>query len=316
MKLLENTGAVIGKYMALLVLAAAAVSLGIPAAGLWVQTAWINPLLMVIMFGMGMTMKAEDFRVVFRHPRNILLGCVSQFTIMPLLAFGLGKAFSLDTALLAGVILVGTCPGGTASNVITYLSGGDVPLSVGMTSVNTLLAPVLTPAITYLFLHTSVSVDVWSMFLSIVQTVIIPIALGLLLNRLFANFSRKAVRVLPTVSIFAICLIVMSVVSHNAEKILTSGLTVLAVVVLHNLLGYACGFGLGKLLRLEPARTKALTIEIGMQNSGLATSLAGSAFPDLAMATVPGALFSVWHNLSGAVLAGVFRRAGKMRNSE
>ena len=316
MKLLEKTGAVIGKYMALLVLAAAAVSLGIPAAGLWVQTAWINPLLMVIMFGMGMTMKAEDFRVVFRHPRNILLGCVSQFTIMPLLAFGLGKAFSLDTALLAGVILVGTCPGGTASNVITYLSGGDVPLSVGMTSVNTLLAPVLTPAITYLFLHTSVSVDVWSMFLSIVQTVIIPIALGLLLNRLFANFSRKAVRVLPTVSIFAICLIVMSVVSHNAEKILTSGLTVLAVVVLHNLLGYACGFGLGKLLRLEPARTKALTIEIGMQNSGLATSLAGSAFPDLAMATVPGALFSVWHNLSGAVLAGVFRRAGRTRGSE
>ena len=316
MKFLEKTGAVIGKYMALLVLAAAAVSLGIPAAGLWVQTAWINPLLMVIMFGMGMTMKAEDFRVVFRHPRNILLGCVSQFTIMPLLAFGLGKAFSLDTALLAGVILVGTCPGGTASNVITYLSGGDVPLSVGMTSVNTLLAPVLTPAITYLFLHTSVSVDVWSMFLSIVQTVIIPIALGLLLNRLFANFSRKAVRVLPTVSIFAICLIVMSVVSHNAEKILTSGLTVLAVVVLHNLLGYACGFGLGKLLRLEPARTKALTIEIGMQNSGLATSLAGSAFPDLAMATVPGALFSVWHNLSGAVLAGMFRRAGRTRGSE
>ena len=316
MKLLEKTGAVIGKYMALLVLAAAAVSLGIPAAGLWVQTAWINPLLMVIMFGMGMTMKAEDFRVVFRHPRNILLGCISQFTIMPLLAFGLGKAFSLDTALLAGVILVGTCPGGTASNVITYLSGGDVPLSVGMTSVNTLLAPVLTPAITYLFLHTSVSVDVWSMFLTIVQTVIIPIALGLLLNRLFANFSRKAVRVLPTVSIFAICLIVMSVVSHNAEKILTSGLTVLAVVVLHNLLGYACGFGLGKLLRLESARTKALTIEIGMQNSGLATSLAGSAFPDLAMATVPGALFSVWHNLSGAVLAGVFRRAGRTRGSE
>ena len=311
MKFLEKTGAVIGKYMALLVLAAAAVSLGIPAAGLWVQTAWINPLLMVIMFGMGMTMKAEDFRVVFRHPRNILLGCVSQFTIMPLLAFGLGKVFSLDTALLAGVILVGTCPGGTASNVITYLSGGDVPLSVGMTSVNTLLAPVLTPAITYLFLHTSVSVDVWSMFLSIVQTVIIPIALGLLLNRLFANFSRKAVRVLPTVSIFAICLIVMSVVSHNAEKILTSGLTVLAVVVLHNLLGYACGWGIGKMLKMERGKAVALSVEIGMQNSGLASSLAASAFPDLAMATVPGAVFSVWHNISGAVLASFFRRRAK-----
>ncbi len=305
---LEKIGAVIGRYMALLVLAAAVVSLWLPPAGLWVQTVWINPLLMVIMFGMGMTMKAEDFKVVFRHPRNILLGCVSQFTVMPLLAFGLGKAFSLDAALLAGVILVGTCPGGTASNVITYLSGGDVPLSVGMTSVNTLLAPLLTPAITYLFLHTQVSVDVWGMFLSIIQTVILPIALGLLLNRLFGAFSRQAVRVLPTVSILAICLIVMSVVSHNAEKILTSGLTVLAVVVLHNLLGYACGFGLGKLMRLDTGKTKALTVEIGMQNSGLATSLAGTAFPDLAMATVPGALFSVWHNLSGALLAGLFRR--------
>ena len=308
MRTIESISAVVGKYMAVIVLAVAAVSLFVPAAALWVQTAWINPLLMVVMFGMGLTLKTEDFRYVFRHPRNIFLGCVSQFTIMPLLAFALGKAFHLDTALLAGVILVGACPGGTASNVITYLSGGDVALSVGMTSVNTLLAPILTPAIAYLFLHTSVAVDVWSMFLSIVQVVIVPIALGLLLNHYFGRHTQRAAKVLPLISVLAICLIVMAVVSNNAKRILSTGTVVLSVVMLHNLLGYVCGFGLGKLLKLDTAKTKALSIEIGMQNSGLATSLAGTAFPSLAMATVPGAVFSVWHNISGAILANWFRR--------
>ena len=308
MKVIESISAAVGKYMAVIVLAVAAVSLFLPPAALWVQTAWINPLLMVVMFGMGLTLKTEDFRYVFRHPRNILLGCVSQFTVMPLLAFGLGKAFRLDSALLAGVILVGACPGGTASNVITYLSGGDVALSVGMTGINTLLAPILTPAIAWLFLHTGVAVDVWSMFLTIVQVVMIPIALGLLLNHFFGNHTRRAVKALPLISVLAICLIVMAVVSHNAERILSTGAVVMAVVALHNLLGYACGFGLGKLLKLDMAQTKVLSIEVGMQNSGLATSLAGTAFPTLAMATVPGAVFSVWHNISGAVLANWFRR--------
>ena len=308
MKILETVNALVGKYMAVLVLALAAMSLVMPGTGLWVQTAWINPLLMVVMFGMGLTLKAEDFKYVFRHPKNMAAGCVSQFTVMPLLAFGLGKVFHLDTALLAGVILVGACPGGTASNVITYLSKGDVALSVGMTSVNTLLAPVLTPAITYLFLHASVEVDVWSMFLSIVQVVIIPVAVGLIISHFFGEHTRYAVRILPLVSVAAICLIVMCVVSHNAERILSTGAVVIAVVVLHNLLGYACGFGLGKLLKLDAAKTKALSIEIGMQNSGLATSLAGTAFSALPMATVPGAVFSVWHNISGALLANVFSR--------
>ena len=227
---------------------------------------------------------------------------------MPALAFGLSRVFGLDAALTAGVVLVGTCPGGTASNVMTYLSKGDVALSVGMTSVNTLLAPLLTPAITWLLLQTTVSVDVWAMFWSIIQVIIIPIALGFVINHFFGKITGKAVTVLPMVSTIAICLIVAAVVSHNAEKIYTSGALVLAVVILHNLLGYACGFGLGKLLRLPPAKTKALSIEIGMQNSGLATSLAGTAFPDLAMATVPGAVFSVWHNISGAILAGIYRK--------
>ncbi len=308
MKALESISDFFGKYMAFIVLAVAALSLFIPASTIWIQTSWVNYLLMIVMFGMGLTLKLEDFKLVFTRPRDILIGCASQFILMPLLAFALGKVFGLETALLAGVVLVGTCPGGTSSNVITYLSKGDVALSVGMTSVNTLLAPFLTPAITYLLLRTSVEVDILSMFLSIVKVVIIPIGLGFIINKFFGKYTQKAVKILPMVSVIAICLIVAAVVSHNSEKILTTGLVVFAVVILHNLLGYACGFGLGKLLKLDMPKTKALSIEIGMQNSGLATSLAGTAFPDLAMATVPGAIFSVWHNISGAILANIYNR--------
>lgn len=298
----------IGKYMAVIVLVVAALALFVPKSCLWIQTAWINYLLMIVMFGMGLTLKPEDFLMVFRHPKDILLGCVAQFTIMPLLAFVLGKALGLDVGLLAGVILVGTCPGGTSSNVITYLSKGDVALSVGMTSVNTLLAPVLTPAITWMLLRTSVSVDVLSMFLSIIKVVIIPITLGFIINRLWGDYTAKLIDSLPMVSVMAIALIVAAVVSHNAERILETGVITFVVVILHNLLGYVAGYLLGSVLKLPLSKKKAISIEIGMQNSGLATSLAGTAFPNLAMATVPGAIFSVWHNISGAILANILQR--------
>ena len=294
--------------MAIIVLVVAALALFAPGTCLWIQTSWVNYLLMIVMFGMGLTLKLEDFKLVFTRPKDIIIGCLAQFTVMPLLAFLLGKAFGLDAALLAGVVLVGTCPGGTSSNVITYLSKGDVALSVGMTSVNTLLAPFLTPAITYLLLRTTVTVDMLSMFMSIIKVVIIPIALGFIINKLFGKVTQKLVKVLPSVSVIAICLIVAAVVSHNAEKIMSTGIIVFLVVILHNLLGYACGFGIGKLLHMSTPKTKAVSIEIGMQNSGLATSLAGTAFPDMVMATVPGAIFSVWHNISGAILANIYNR--------
>ena len=308
MKVIVKISEFFGKYMALIVLAVAALALFVPQSSLWIDTSWVNYLLMIVMFGMGLTMKPKDFALIIKRPKDILIGCAAQFIIMPALAFGLSKLFQLDPALTAGVVLVGTCPGGTSSNVMTYLSKGDVALSVGMTSVNTLLAPLLTPAITWLLLQTTVTVDVWSMFWSIIQVIIIPIALGFVINHFFGKITQKAVAVLPMISTIAICLIIATVVSHNAGKIYTSGVLVMVVVVLHNLLGYACGFGLGKLLRLTPEKVKALSIEIGMQNSGLATSLAGTAFADLAMATVPGALFSVWHNISGAILAAFYRK--------
>ena len=305
---MKRVSELIGKYMAWIVLAIAALALFLPGTCLWIQTKWVNYLLMVVMFGMGLTMKLSDFAVVFSRPRDVLIGCTAQFVVMPLLAFALGKFFGLGDELLVGVVLVGTCPGGTSSNVITYLSKGDTALSVGMTSINTMLAPFLTPALTWLYLRTSVSVDLKAMFLSIIQVVVVPIGLGLLINRLFGKQTRKITDVLPLISVTAICLIVAAVVSHNSEKILSTGLVIFAVVILHNLLGYLCGYLIGVLFRMDLPRKKAVAIEIGMQNSGLATTLAGSAFPNLSMATVPGAIFSVWHNISGAILAGFFRR--------
>lgn len=306
----------IGKFMAVIVLAVAALALLLPKSCLWIQTGWVNYLLMIVMFGMGLTMKPSDFGIVFSRPKDIIIGCTAQFLIMPLLAFALGKLFGLENALLVGVILVGTCPGGTSSNVITYLSKGDVSLSVGMTSVSTLLAPLLTPALTYLFLKTSVQVNVRAMFVSIIQVIVIPIGLGILINELMPKLCEKVKGILPCISVAAICLIVAAVVSHNSEKILSTGAVIFAVVILHNLLGYACGYLVGKLFKMDISRKKAVAVEVGMQNSGLATTLAGSAFPDLAMATVPGAIFSVWHNISGAVLAAVFRRIGTPEDTQ
>jgi BASS family bile acid:Na+ symporter len=305
MKVLEKLSDLVGKYMAILVLLVAALALFAPGTVSFIKTSYVNTLLGIVMFGMGLTLKAADFKVVFSHPKDVVIGCLAQFTIMPLLAFILSKVFGLSPELAVGVILVGTCPGGTSSNVMTYLAKGDVALSVGMTSVSTILAPFVTPLLTYLLAGQTVDVNVASMFLSIVKVVIIPIVLGGIINKLFASFTEKLVKVLPLVSVIAIMAIVASVVSANSSKILTSGLVVVVVVMLHNVLGYALGFLISKVLKLDMSKCKAIAIEVGMQNSGLATSLAATHFAQYPLATIPGAVFSVWHNISGAIFANI-----------
>ena len=304
---LNKISDLICKYMALLVLIVAFSALFFSNHFLFIKTSYINYLLMIIMFGMGLTLKPKDFILIFSHPKEIILGSISQFAVMPALAFVLSLLFHLDSTLMAGVILVGTCPGGTASNVITYLSKGDVALSVCMTSVNTLLAPILTPLITYIILRTTVETNITAMFIGIVNVILIPIILGIIINRFFGNLTQKLVKVLPLISVISISLIVACVVSHNSEKIFSAGIIILAVVILHNILGYLFGFCIGKSLGLNIAKTKAYSIEIGMQNSGLATSLANTAFPTIPEAAVPGAIFSVWHNISGALLAAIYK---------
>ena len=294
--------------MATVILIVACLALFAPSTMLWVEMSWINYLLMIIMFCMGLTLKLSDFKAIFTRPKEVVTGSLAQFIVMPGLAFLLAKGFELPPALFAGVILVGTCPGGTASNVITYLSRGDLALSVAMTSVNTLLAPILTPAITYLLLRTTIHVDVAAMFITIAEVVLAPIALGIVVNKFWRRWIEKLVGVTPYLSIAAIALAVAAVVSHNAEKIRETGAIVITVVVLHNALGCLVGLALGLILKFDPAKTKALSIEVGMQNSGLATSLAQSVFATEPLAAVPGAIFSVWHNISGSILAEFYRR--------
>ena len=296
----------ISDWMGVLVLVAALAGLLFPGTMSRLKPALINPLLGIIMFGMGLTLKPSDFRVVFSRPKDVLIGCLAQFTVMPLLAFALTRIFRLDAALAIGVILVGCCPGGTASNVITYLAKGDLALSVGMTAVSTLLAPVLTPLLVWLLAGEMVAVDVIGMLLSILWVVILPIDLGLLVKKFWPRTTEQATGYLPAVSTLAICLIVLIVIAANAHKLLDGGLIVLLVVVLHNVCGLGAGYLIGTLLHLTPAKRRAISIEVGMQNSGLATSLATLHFAAYPLATIPGAIFSVWHNISGAVLARLY----------
>ena len=307
MEKLNKISEFIGKYMAIIVLLFAFFSLFFSNHFLWLKTSYINYMLMIIMFGMGLTLKSDDFILVFSHPKEIAWGAVSQYVIMPLLAVCLSYLFHLNSALTIGVILVGTCPGGTASNVITYLAKGDVALSVCMTSLNTLLSPVLTPLITYFILKTTVETDIVTMFMGIINVILVPIILGVIVNRFFSGFTRKITKILPGISVIAISFTIASVVSHNAEKILSAGGIILLIVILHNLFGYIVGFFVAKLLKLNKAKIKAFSIEIGMQNSGLAASLATTTFPSTPEAAVPGAIFSVWHNISGSILSSIYR---------
>ena len=294
--------------MGVLVLLVGAVALFLPESFIWIETKTINPMLGVIMFGMGLTLSPKDFKIVLSRPKDILIGCLAQFTIMPLLAWLLTLAFSLPKELALGVILVGCCPGGTASNVITYLAKGDLALSVGMTACSTLLAPIVTPLLVWLMAGTMVNVDTLGMLLSIVYVVIAPIIVGLLCQHFLPKLTKAVTPYLPAFSSLAIAITVGIVVSHNADRLMLGGMIVILVVMLHNLLGLSLGFTIGRLLRLEKPKCVALSIEVGMQNSGLASSLANMHFAAYPLATVPGAIFSVWHNISGALAARSFQR--------
>lgn len=284
----------IAAHITLVVVVVSAVALIVPASFSWIGTSAITPMLGIVMFGMGLTLKPSDFK--------------AQFIIMPCLAWTLCQILSLPQELAIGVILVGCCPGGTASNVICYFAKGDIALSVAMTGVSTLLAPVVTPALVWMLAGESVDVDVAGMFLSIVQVVIVPIVFGLTINHYFQEATRRAVPLLPMFSTLAIAFIIGIIVAHNSANILSCSLIVAVVVILHNVFGLILGYTLASLTSSDKSKRSAIAIEVGMQNSGLATSLAATHFAMFPMAAVPGAMFSVWHNFSGSIAAQIFRK--------
>lgn len=305
MKTLKQISNFFGKYMSVIVLVVAALALFFPKSVSFIKTTYVNYLLMTAMFCMGITLKLEDFKVLFTRPKDIAIGAIAQFTIMPLLAFLLSLAFRLPPELAIGVILVGTCPGGISSNVITYLAKGDVPLSVGMTSVSTILAPLATPLLTLLYAGEKIDVNAMSMFISILQVVIAPIVLGFVINKFFHKFVEHFKDILPLISVVAVVAIVAAVVSANSQRLMQVGHLVVIVIIIHNTLGYMLGYLLGKVCKFNNAKCKTISIEVGMQNAGLASSLASTHFAYMALAAVPGAIGSVWHCISGSIVANI-----------
>ena len=308
LRTLASVSAFFSKTFALWVIVFALISYYFPQGFLFLLP-FVSILLGVVMFGMGLTLSPKDFSEVFHRPIQVIIGIVGQFILMPLIAFFLVKVFGLSADLAAGVLLVGCCPGGTSSNVMSYLGKGDVPLSVTITSCTTILAPLVTPGLFWLFAHQYIEVDPAAMFWSIVKIVLLPIIGGVVINALFGTVVKKVVIALPLISVFAIISIVTAVVAASAEKIAETALIIFLVVALHNCIGYLCGYLLGKVFGMKLAQKKTLAIEIGMQNSGLAAALAAKLAASGAInpiAAVPGAVFSVWHNISGPILATFF----------
>ena len=285
------------------VLAAAVAFLAPGAVQAALPTSAVPPLLGVVMFGMGLTLKARDFLPVLTRPKDVVLGAAAQFALMPLVAVALVNALDLPEELALGVVLVGCCPGGTASNVIAYLAKGDLALSVALTSVSTLLAPLATPALCALCADRTVAVDAPALALSVAKVVLLPIAAGVAANEFLPKAVARVRAAMPVFSTLVVVVIVAAVMAANAARIRAGWGLVVAAVVLHNLLGMAAGWGVARAFGLSAARRRTLAVEVGMQNSGLAVSLATLHFAAYPLAAVPGALFSVWHNLSGSLYA-------------
>lgn len=290
------------KTFALWVILFSAIALMLPDLFVWLR-AYIPWMLGLIMFGMGMTMTPGDFKSILQSPKAVAIGVVAQFMVMPGLAFLLCQLFQLPAEIAIGVILVGCCPGGTASNVITYMAKGNTALSVACTSVSTLLAPFLTPAIFYLLASQWIEINALSMLISILQVVLFPILLGLIVRALLKTRVEGYIQVMPVISVIAIVAIVAAIIAGSKTQILESGLMILGLVALHNGMGYLLGYWASRIFKLAEIDCRAVSIEVGMQNSGLGVALAATHFAASPITAVPSAIFSLWHNISGPALA-------------
>ena len=266
----------------------------------------IVPLLMFIMLAMGLTLKPADFKRVIENKKAVGLGLVLQFTVMPVSAFLLSQLFALDTQMLIGMVLVGAVAGGTASNVLCYLAKGDVALSVTMTAVSTLVGLIMTPLLTSLLVGQNVDIPVLSMLSSLAKIVLLPLLAGITLNYTFSNIIAKVHSKLPIIAMLAIIFIISIIVALNQQKLQSLSLLIVAAVMLHNLIGLTLGYWAPKKLGFNEQVCRTVAFEVGMQNSGLAVALAIKFFTPAA--AIAGTLFSIWHNISGSILAGYWQR--------
>ena len=294
----------ISKNIGIIIIVFSLIAYFLPQYFSW-MTSYTTIFLAIAMFGMGTSIDTRDFKKIIKNPKELLIGSLAQFTIMPLLAWLLAITFHVNKDIALGIILVGSCPGGTASNVITHIAGGDVSMSVSMTILSTLLAPIVTPALVYLLAGRWVDVSIIAMFKSVVKVILLPVLLGISIKKINPTAVSKSKDVFPLISSLAIILIISGIIGANADKIAQSGLIVLVIVAIHNALGLLGGLLVAKLAKMDYDKATALAIEVGMQNSGLAIQLASVNFALNPLATLPGAIFSIWHNIAGSIFASI-----------
>lgn len=332
MKGLQKISKFLSSYTSIVVIAIAVITFFVPGVMAWVnQLLFVDPvankftsqsiILGLIMFSMGLTLTTNDFKILAKRPFDIAVGAIAQYLVMPFLAFGLSRLLGLPDAVALGLILVGCCPGGVSSNIMSYLCGGDVAFSVGMTTVSTLLSPVMTPLmVAFLASGATIKISALPMFVSIMETVIAPIAIGFLLNYIFGTrkMFQEIQKIMPGIAVLGLGCVVGGVISSQGAKFFTSGVIIFVAVFLHNSIGYALGYLAGKVTGMNTAKKRTISIEVGMQNAGLATNLATtsaqfSATPESAIIC---AVSCVWHSISGALMAGLFTTMDKMKEKK
>ncbi|MDD3153229.1 MAG: bile acid:sodium symporter family protein [Victivallaceae bacterium] len=316
MKKLQAISGFLARQTSVFIISVAVLTFFFPELFRWVKGDMQTVVLGVIMLTMGMTLSTEDFKVLAARPLDIFIGACAQYTIMPFLAWALVKICHLPPGIATGLILVGCCPGGVSSNIISFLCKGDLAFSVGMTTASTLLAPVMTPLLVLHLSGESIAVDAWGMFRSILIVTILPVAIGAAANFRFGKSEsyHELCKVMPGISVIAFACIVGSVISYNGKHFFTSGLTIFGAIFLHNGLGYLLGYFVGSCTRMGTAKRRTIAIEVGMQNAGLATNLAMKHFTNLPEAAVAAAVSCVWHSISGTLLAGLFLLIDKIRS--
>ncbi len=310
METLKRFSRMLASHTAPFVIAAAAVAFFAPSLFAWVKGGNQIAILFVIMFSMGLTLTMEDFQLLAKRPWDIFIGAAAQYTIMPCLAYALSKIFQLPDEIAVGLILVGCCPGGISSNIMSFLCGGDVPFSVGMTTASTLLAPLMTPILVLLMAGERIEVPAAAMFISIAEAVVLPVFIGFLLNHFYGRTKRfrDVQEVMPSVAVIGLALIVGGVISLQGQNFFTAGVVIFLAVLAHNGLGYLLGYVVGRLFGMSTAKKRTLSIEVGMQNAGIATGLAMAHFAMYPHAALAAAVSCAWHSISGTLLAGWFAK--------
>ena len=331
MKALQKLSKFLSNYTSVVVIAIAVVTFLVPSFMKWVNFKLFvdfvgnkftsqSIIIGIIMFSMGLTLSTDDFKELKKRPFDICIGAIAQYAIMPFLAFALTKILHLPDAIALGLILVGCCPGGVSSNIMSYLCGGDVAFSVGMTTVSTIISPIMTPVMVSLLASGAhISVNGISMFVSIIETVILPIAVGFTLNHFLAKNEtyKELQQIMPGVAVLGLACVVGGVIASQGSKFFTSGVLIFVAVLLHNGLGYLLGYGAGKLTGMNVAKKRTISIDVGMQNAGLATNLATTTpqFASTPESAIICAVSCVWHSISGTLLAGFFASLDKKKTA-